>query len=365
MSNTYDKLVGAYHELVEYVPTSIDTNNINEIVSFLDDNEIPYTYDEEKGYGIFHLNNGLLQLRYINSSIYKIDLSKRFGENHKGIPKNYFVDISHYLLKNGNIRVIWIFDFEMAQTNSNGFHRQWEVIKNTILTATGHIHYRFFARDCDVREIGNDELRPFLETNCFYGYRAANKNIGLYLKKDKNGFKKGTLLMVYTFGYNFYGNKKRTDNPFIEIIRVSTKLECQVIGGASKCLKHFLMDNETLRVGNRDIVVDELKFYVDASHNDGRGMITQNFNFIEWNGGGFMNIFADDVDEIYTREDGQQVRIKGNKGDIQHRKPMAHKRIMELIKDGKIYSVENAGTSVWSIKRNEWLAEHEKTKQNG
>lgn len=351
----YSSLHGKYHEPVNYTFTDEDFDNLQEIKSFLEEYHIPYTQGDTLRYGIFNLNDGKLQLRYVNSYQHRIDLSKRFGDSHQGICKNYFVDLSHYYLNNGDIRIIWIFDFEMRQTNEDGFNRQWEVIKNTILTATGHIENRFYARDCEIREVDNKELKSFLETNCFYGYRAANKNLGLYLKKDKNGFKKGDLLMVYTFGYNFYGNKKRLDNPFIEIIRVSTKLHCQVIGGASKCLKHFLMEYPTLEINQKEVQVNELKFYVDASHNDGRGMISQNFKFEEWKGGGFMNVFNEDVDEIYERPDGVKIHIKGKKGEIQHRKPAAHKHIMELIKENKIYSVENAGTSVWSIKREDYL----------
>lgn len=354
-SNPYSSLVGKERENIVYEPTRADIDNINEIVSFLNENNIPYTQDDSLGYGVFSLNDGSLQLRYVNSSVHRIDLSKRFGDTHKGVAKNHFVDLSHHWLNKSNTRIIWIFDFEMHLLNAVGFRRQWEVIKNTVLTATGNIRHRFYARDCEVREIPNSELRPFLETNCFYGYRAANKNLGLYLKKDKNGLKQGELLFCYSFGYNFYGNRSRPDNPFIEIIRVSTRIGCQVIGGASKCLKHFLTENPTLTINKREVRVEELKFYVDASHNDGRGMISQGFHFTEWKGGGFMNVFAEDIDEIYERSDGQKIHIKGKRGEIQHRKPAAHKRIMELIRDGKIYSVENAGTSVWSITRDEYL----------
>ncbi|MBO8427501.1 MAG: hypothetical protein IAC58_02980 [Firmicutes bacterium] len=344
-------------QIIKYTPSEDDIKNLNEIRDFLNEINVPYI-ESNIIYGMFTIKDikgNDIELRYINSFYHRMDNSKRFGEKCKGIKHTYFIDISHENIKN-NIRTIWIFDFEMNQhneiINENGekidFRRQWEVIKNTIRTATGHIHYRFYARDCEIREVDNSELRPFLETNCFYGYRSANKNIGLYLKKDKNGFKKGTLLMIYTFGYNFYGNKKRQDNPFIEIIRVSTKLGCQVIGGASKCLTYFFENYPTLHVGERDITVNELKFYVDASHNDGRAMESLNFSFAEWKGEGFMNMWIED----YCSEDG---KLKGKKGEIFHRKPMFHKRIMELIGEGKIVSIANAGTIVYTTTKEQFL----------
>ena len=345
---------------IEYEPTENDLIHIKEIEDFFNENNIPFVKDEET-FGVYHINDGAIQVRYIDSFYYRMDNSKRFGEEFKGIKHSYFVDISHENFKN-NIRTIWIFDFEMEQhnkiKNDKGewidFRRQWEVIKNTIRTATGHIHYKFYARDCEIREVDNEELRPFLETNCFYGYRCANKNLGLYLKKDKNGFKAGTLMMIYTFGYNFYGNRKREDDPFIEIIRVSTRLECQVVGGASKCLTYFFENYPYLEINKKLIKVNELKFYVDASHNDGRGMnALKFFTFTEWKGEGFMNMWVED----YCSEDG---KLKGKKGEIFHRKPMFHKRIMQLIGEGKIVSIANAGTVVYTTTRDEYLKMNDK-----
>lgn len=352
---------------ITYTPSKEDDFHMEEIREFFNDEGIPYEEDKDT-YGLFHLNDKAVQLRYVDSFYFPMDNQKRFGEIGKGVPHNYFIDISHRNADKG-IRTIWCFDFEMEQKNDvvingklvEGYRRQWEVIKNTLRTCCGHIHNRFFARDFIVREVPNEELRPFLETNCFYGYRSANKNLGLYLKKDKNGFKKNTLLMVLTFGYNFYGNKKREDNPFIEIIRASTKIECQVIGGMSKLLTHFCKEYPILHVGERDIMVNELIFYCDASHNDGRGMSHSAlaFNFVSWDGCGFMNRWTCDYDgaqDDRVCKNGKGFKgLKGKKGEIFHRKPLYHQQIMQLMSEGKILSIANAGTSVYSILRKEWL----------
>lgn len=345
-------------EIVKYSPTEEDILHINEIRDFLNEDGIPFEEDNDV-FGLFYVNNRTTQLRYVNSFYHPMDNSKRFGESHKGIPNNYFIDISHENFDNG-VRTIWIFDFEMEQRNESyeyegkkydGFRRQWEVIKNTIRTACGKIHYRFYARDCEVREIPNNELRPFLNTNCFYGYRAANKNLGLYLKKDKNGFKKGTLLFCYTFGMNFYGNKKHQEDPKVEVIRASTKLGCQVIGGISKCIKYFCENYPTLKIGadQREIEVDKIVFYVDASHNDSRGMTNSNssFKFVSWKGTGFINMFTADFD------DGNG--LKGKKNEVFMRRPMFHKQIMKAIEEKKIISIANAGTIVFEMSRKEFI----------
>lgn len=349
--------------VVDYAPTQKDIEHINTIEEFLNSRNIPFITDDNV-FGLYHLNNYTLQLRYINSCHYPMDNSKRYGEKCNGIYHNYFIDISHNNTNNG-IRTIWIFDFEMEQNNTiitdegetiENYHRQWEVIKNTICTATNNIDKRIYARDCEIREISNKDARMFLNTNCFYGYRSASVTMALFLKKDKCGLKKGTMLMVYSFGANFYGNKKCQDKPKIEIIRVSTKIGCQVIGGMSKCLKHFLMEYPTMKVGKREIEVDEIVFYVDSSHNDSRGMQASGlaFNFVEWKGCGFMNYFVEDCYEIIEKNGKKQI-LQGKKGEVFHRKPMFHSAIMRLIEEGKIISVANAGTIVFNMTRNEFL----------
>lgn len=350
--------------VVEYTPNEYNIKHINMIEEFLNSRNIPYEKDKNV-FGLYYLNDKTLQLRYVNSLKYPMDNSKRFGEKCNGVYHDYFIDISHKNHDNG-IRTIWIFDFEMEQKNTiitdegetiENFSRQWEVIKNTICTATGNIDKRIYARDCEVREISNKEARMFLDTNCFYGYRSATITMALFLKKDKCGLKKGTMLMVYSFGANFYGNKKCQDKPKIEIIRVSTKIGCQVIGGMSKCLKHFLLQYPTMKVGDKVVDVDELVFYVDASHNDSRGMQASglSFNFVSWHGNGFMNYFVEDCYEELERNGKKQI-LKGKKGEVFHRKPMFHSAIMRLIGEGKIISVANAGTIVFNMTRNEFLS---------
>jgi len=347
-------------EEIKYTPSEIDLRHMQEIRDFLNEEEIPFEESTET-FGLIYVNDRTTELRYVDSYYFPIDNSKRFGEKCKGVDKNYFSIISHEKFDKG-IRVLWIFDFEMEQRNPDdfvdnegnklpGFRRQWEVIKNTIRTACGRIHYRFFARDCEVCIVPTCESRPFLMTNCFYGFRAATVQLGLRLKKDKYGFKKGTLLFYFSFGMNFYGNKNK-EQPKVEVIRASTKLYCQVIGGISKCVKYFCENYPTIIVAGKEVAVDKIVYYTDASHNDGRGMrnSSSSFEFVSWDiNGGFMNMFTEDVDE-----DG----LKGRKSEIFQRRPMFHKQIMKLISEGKIISIGNAGTIVHEMSRKKFLEDN-------
>ena len=138
--------------------------------------------------------------------------------------------------------------------------------------------------------------------------------------------------MVYTFGHPFY-SKGLYD---VEVIRVGTKLFCQVIGGASKLLKYFLINYPTLTFSKRVVEVNKIVFIVDADHNDGRSLETLGFKFVSHKGAGFMNVDTET-------------------GEVFHRKPMEHKKIMEKMAAGKIYSVANAGSIIYMIERNVYL----------
>lgn len=318
--------------------------NLKEIENFLIENKIEYTREEK----VFTLNDGAIQLRYVDSENHKMDYEKRFGI--KGIPHNYFINLTKANKEKG-IRTIWIKDWEVEESKDivgmggiehHSYRRKWNVLQSYIKTATGHIENRFYARDCEVKELTNTELRPFLEENSFYGYRSANVNLGLFLKKEKNGMEPGTLLMIYTFGYPFFG-KGLYD---VEVIRVATKLGCQVIGGASKLLSKFLLNYPTMTLGKKTIEVNKIVFIVDADHNDAKSLETLGFTFISHKGNGFMNV------ETAT-------------GKVTHRDPMHHKLIMEKMARGEMYSVANAGSIIYTLDKKEYLETKAKEKAEG
>lgn len=315
-----------------------DKKHLTLIRDFLKSRNIAFEEDSDT-VGLFYLNEGMLQVRYINSWKNKMDYEKRFGI--KGIPANTFMNITKENTKK-DIRTIYIKDFEIYEkkdvpfgdTIIKDYHRKFEVVKSYICGATNNIDNRIYARDTEIKIVPNKELRPFLDLNCFYGYRSANLNLGLYMKKDKGTAKKGELVMVYTFGHPFYG-KSRWD---IEVIRVATKLNNQVIGGASKLLKYFINNYDELIIGGRKVPANRIVYYVDACHNTGNSLKKLGFDFIEHNGPGFINMWA--VDCEY-----------GKKGEVFMRKPTIHKQIMEYMSEGKVFSVPNAGTIVYLLNR--------------
>lgn len=324
-----------------YNPDIEDFSLYNSILDFLEDHNISYTLNSDNIFGIINLNNEQLQLRYISSRHYAIGSEQlTLSKELYIIPVDYFLKLSKENYNNG-IRTILMFDFEIRN------NRQFNVLKNYILTATCNIQNRIYGRDCYIKVIEDTKIsQEFLNQNCFYGYRNATISLGVYTKKDISNIKKDTLVMVYTFGHNYYGKDK--NNSYIEVIRVATKLGCQVLGGASKCIKYFLKNYSTIQFNNKEYPVAKLKFYVDASHNDGKSMQTLEFKFIEWKSPGFINVFQDNVDETYNIN-GKPYRLSGLRNEVFQRKPYLHKQIKQLISEHKIISVPNAGVSVWEF----------------
>lgn len=251
--------------------------------------------------------------------IYPLDHIKKY-EIKNAETRNYFQNISIANEKLG-IRTIWVKPWEFLSGS-----RKRVVIESTIATISGRIAHQFNGRDCVVRELEPTELRPFLETNSFYGYRSASINLGLYLKKDIGEFKKNTLLMLYSFGHPFFGGKKKKYD--LEVIRASTLLNCQVRGGASKLFKHFITHFETIEIGNKIVDWSNIVYYVDFDHNNGNSLPHLGFSFNSYSSPGFMN-----VDSVT--------------GEASHRKPMEHKLIKEKIANGEMFSVPNAGVKIY------------------
>ena len=305
-------------EYKDYRPEHIE--NLKDIEDFLILENIEYTICD----GNFHLyynkkkskdDKRDYEICYVPSWKYPVETPKY---NIKGIPKDYFYKKSHEAENNNSFKC-WVKDYEWKDD------RKREVLKSYWLYAAGKIKKRYYARDTEVREVNTQEGRAFELQHCFYGKRGASLSLGLYTKKEKYNIPKGTLIMIYTFGKNFFGK----DNS-IEVLRVGTMKRHQVIGGASKLLKYFLLHYPTVKMGGKEVPVNKIKFYSDYDHNIGSSMNTLGFDFVSYSQGGFMNYWTE------TKE------VKG-------RQPIKHKWVMEQMSKGKVLSIPNAGVKTFVL----------------
>jgi len=298
--------------------TEYDMKILSEIHDFLTENDIEYSPEYENFCLHFGNPNGKrsYEICYVNSAEYPIEY-KQYGI--EGIKTDYFYNLSYKAEHENNSFICWVKDYEWNDP------RKREVLKSYWLYAAGKVKNKFYARDCEVKEVPTKEARAFESEHCFYGKRGASLNLGLYTKKEKYGIPAGTLIMLYTFGKNFFGK----DNS-IEVLRVGTMKFCSVTGGASKLLNHFLENYKTIKIGKSDAPVEKLKFYSDYDHNIGGSMEQLGFNFINYSKGGFMNLWLET-------------------GEVKHREPTRHKEIMTKMKEGLVLAIPNSGVKTFEL----------------
>jgi hypothetical protein len=296
-----------------------DLKNLNEIKNFLEENDIEYStkydnfclwYDNPEGkrsYEIVYVPSLQYPMAYHNFNI-------------EGVDKDYFFKLSYKAENENNSFKLWVKDYEWENLNKK------EVLKSYILYAANKIQKRWYARECEIRVVDSKDGSDFELENCFYGKRGATLRLGLYSKKEKYGIPIGSLLMIYTFGKNFFAKK----DGIIEVIRVGTMKYCQVIGGASKLLNHFLKNYKTLKIGKETVKVKQLKFYSDYDHNIGGSMDNLGFEFQGYSGGGFMNYWVEEK-------------------VVKHRQPMKHKWVMEQKMLGKCFAIPNSGVKIYIL----------------
>ena len=274
---------------------------------------------DEKGVKLYHIweyyfsNNKDLQLDFISNivlgnieyehpllklkkSLDKIDTSYELKEHMIFEYENVrivYVDgfyfnknsISYCVLdswKSEMKRTIFVYDYEITD------ERKFEVILSDIKYSLGKIENRIFARKCVLKELTNKDVRKFLEDNSLFGYRSASITLGLYYEDE--------LVMIYSFGNNFYGRNKDT-----EVIRVCTKKNTQVIGGSSKCLNYYIK--------NYAKSGETIIFYVDAIHHSGSSM--SGFEFVKHENG-FMNYYVsfDKLGKAFNRTPSRNKEVK-------------------------------------------------------
>jgi hypothetical protein len=292
---------------------SNDLKNLNEIKSFLEENAVEYS-TEYDNFCLWYGNpdgKRTYEIEYVPSLQFPMSYPNL---NIKGVDKDFFFKLSYEAETKNNSFKLWVKDYEWENINKR------EVLKSYILYAANKIQKRWYARECEIRIVDSKEGSNFEQENCFYGKRGASLRLGLYSKKEKYGIPSGTLLMIYTFGKNFFAKKEG----IIEVIRVGTLKYCQVIGGASKLLTHFLTNYKTIQMGKETVEVKQLKFYSDYDHNIGGSMDNLGFKFQGYSGGGFMNYWVEEK-------------------AVKHRQPMKHKWVMEQKMLGKCFAMPNSG----------------------
>ena len=101
-----------------------------------------------------------------------------------------------------------------------------ELIKSILANQLGLSSNKVAGRKCLIEEVPPQELKDFLNVNHLQGFTRSSINLGLYYA--------GELLQVMTFGKSRFNT-----NYSYELIRLCTKINASITGGAERLFNHF------------------------------------------------------------------------------------------------------------------------------
>ena len=217
--------------------------------------------------------------------------------------KNY-----HYnktiLCREKDIRLIHAWENQIKD------EQKFNVLKNAILHACGLSKNKIYARDTRVETRPATSMKNFFNENNITGYRGAKTAYVLVDNKTNED------VMCYLVGYCHFGKGKYD----AEIIRGASKLGYSVIGGASKLWSYIIKNTD----------YNSIVYYVDLNTYNGNSM-----NFLEG------------VKQISEKISFKNYFVES--GELKNRNPSKHKELVELTKQGKIWTIYDAGvqTNLW------------------
>jgi len=220
---------------------------------------------------------------------------------HRDKDKNYHYNKSKILDEKG-IRLIHIWENEWEDLQKQ------KILKNIILSAIGKTE-RIFARKCKIEVRSSISMKEFFEENNIQGFRGGKFAICLIYN--------GEVVMSYLMGDCFF-------NPSVdwEVIRGATKLGYSIVGGASKIWSYFI----------KEFNPESCAYYIDYNYFNGKSVANlPGFQFIS-SQPSFKNWWVK-----------EQV--------MKNRQPKRHKEIKELIKQGLVWEIWNAGTKTYIYRR--------------
>ena len=116
------------------------------------------------------------------------------------------------------------------------FEDEWkykkDIIKSKILNLIRKTSNKIYARKCIIKPVTNKNKNIFLNATHIQGEDKSLIKYGLYYNNE--------LVSIITFGNLRKITNNKSQNDVYELIRFSTKLNTNIIGGFSKLLKHFI-----------------------------------------------------------------------------------------------------------------------------
>lgn len=175
---------------------------------------------------------------YLPNSNLSIELNGEYFHSDLKKPKRYHVNKTKECNDKGiHLIHIWLSDWIKRK----------EIVKSIISTKLGKCNNRLFARKTEIRELTHKESSEFLMKYHLQGSSVSSIRLGL--------FHDGELVQVMTFGKLRRATGRKDKVGSYELLRMCSKPNTIIVGGANKLLKHFIKTNSPKQIisyANRD-----------------------------------------------------------------------------------------------------------------
>jgi hypothetical protein len=179
-----------------------------EIINFLNDLKINYIINDREAIKPYEIDI------FIHEHKFGIEFHGLYWHSVKNLKKLHFR--KHSLAVVNNIKLIQIFE--------NEWIKKKDIIKSIIANNLKIINNKIYARKCDILNLNNQQYDEFCERNHIQGKRSTNIKLGLFYNNE----------LVMVIGFN------RHQKYEFELIRLCSKINSVVIGGASKMFSYFI-----------------------------------------------------------------------------------------------------------------------------
>ncbi len=227
-------------------------------------------------------------------------------ENH--VDRNYHLTKTNMCNEKG-IDLIHVFEDDWLYKK--------EIVKSMIASRLGVYKEKIFARKCQIKEIEKDQAKTFFDENHLQGFAYGDLYLGLTFDDE--------LIQCICI------NKKGWHDGNVELTRMVTKLNTQVIGGFSKLMKHI----------SDYIEYESITSYVYKAWFNGKGYAESGFKVIKENNPSYSYVVnGKRVHKSHFRKD--KIKKMFERGELKFYD--SNKTEHENMIENKIYRIYDCGT---------------------
>lgn len=160
-----------------------------------------------------------------------IEFNGLYWHSERNKPKDYHLN-KKIVAKNNGYNLIHIYEDDWIYKR--------KIIESRLKTIISNNNIVVYARSCSISVVDSNSVKVFLEKNHLFGSCPSLINIGLFMGDE--------LLSTMTFSSLRRNMGQKSKDGEFELVRFCSKLNYNIIGGASRLLNYFLKNYKPKRV---------------------------------------------------------------------------------------------------------------------